>query len=293
MSLLRKTGALLGLALTGVLVAGCGTGGSRGPSAAPTREEEPSPRAAVELVSKQTICDVLFRTDGVMVNSVALMHNRQTSPGTAQQAREYARQAERIRSHARADMASKVEALSHSLRDFADWVDSPSGTFRGENFAIAGLELGNTCGIDKPTAGSSPKEAPTAPASPATSQTRHLSYFDVTTNSHLQGEGFWAANVTVCYVHPHPQANPDGTTRVSTDPWSVLIERPNGSYEQVPLSDLNQTTAGLGLQYGEELLHLGQCQTGWITVSPPGYGRFSGMKYSPKDFPNDTATWSW
>jgi hypothetical protein len=97
----------------------------------------------------------------------------------------------------------------------------------------------------------------------------------------------------VCYVEPHPQANPDGTTRVSTDPWSVLIERPNGSYDQVPVSNLDQTTAGLGPRNGDGLLQLGRCQTGSITFTPPGYGRFAGMKYSPADFPTDTVTWSW
>ena len=120
-----------------------------------------------------------------------------------------------------------------------------------------------------------------------------MTYFDVTVNSHLHGEGFWAANVTACYVRPHPDANPDGTTRVSTDPWSVLVERPNGSLVQVPVSHLSQTDGGTAPQYTEDLLSVGQCQTGWITVTPPGNGTFAGMKYAPRDFPNDTVTWQW
>jgi hypothetical protein len=190
-------------------------------------------------------------------------------------------------------MAAKVEALSHSLRDFADWVDSPAGGFGGDDFAVAGLELGNTCGLDLPPSNNGPVMTSPTGRGPAQADTRHLTYFDVSVNSHLRGEGFWAANMTVCYVRPHPEANADGTTRVSTDPWSVLIQQPNGSHEQMAVSSVGQTASGLSPRYGEDLLQLGQCQTGWITLSPPGSGRFAGMKYAPSDFPDDTATWQW
>lgn len=224
-----KTVITLGLALTGVLITGCGTNGSNRPTDAPTPASHSSARVAVQHVSDETICDLLFRDNGVMVKSVALMSQRQTSRETARLARRYAGEADRIGAHARVGMATKVQALSHSLRDYADWVDSPAGGFKGDDYAIAGLELGNTCGPDLPKSQSNSNNAPAADRPPAQSQARHLTYFDVTMNSHLHGEGFWAANLTACYVRPHPEANPDGTTRVSTDPWSVLIERPNGA----------------------------------------------------------------
>jgi hypothetical protein len=287
-----NTRTWFGLALTGLLLTGCGTSGSDGsPAAAPT--ESPSRTPKVQQVSDQTICDLLFRDNGVMVKSVGLMRQRQTTAATAHRAREYAREAQEIESHARADMAAKVEALSHSLRAFADWVDSPAGGFSGDDFAVAGLELGNTCGLDLPKATDSPNAPSPASVAPTQGPTKHLTYFDVTVNSHLHGEGFWAANVTACYVRPHPDANPDGTTRVSTDPWSVLVEGTNGSLAQVPVSDLIQTNVGMSPQYAEGLLSVGGCQTGWITVTPPGTGRFAGMKYAPNDFPNDAVTWQW
>ena len=161
---MMKTGVWLGLALTGVLVMGCGASGSdessTGPTAAAPTTASPSPSPTVQQVSDETICDLLFRDNGVMVKSVALMSKRQTTTGAARRAREYAEEAERIGTHAKGDMATKVEALTRSLRDFAESVDSPAGGFTGDDFAVAGLELGNTCDLDLPKAHDRPHDAP-------------------------------------------------------------------------------------------------------------------------------------
>ena len=233
----------------------------------------------------------------MMAKSVALMSELQTSSTSSREARAYAREARQIGSHASGDMATKVEALSRSLRAYAAWVDSSVGKFRGEDFAVAGLELGNTCGLALPEGQNSlgdPQDgaSPTLTGSSESNGIRHLTSFDVTLNAHTYGEGFIAANVTVCYVRPHPGANPDGSTRVSTDPWSLMIERRDGSIAEVPVSELARSSAP-GPRYTEALVDVGECQTGWISVTPPGDGTFAGMKYAPKDFPQDTATWQW
>src|SRR5687768_13296124 len=101
---MMRTGIWLGLAVIGVAVASCGTGGSDGSSADPSTAAPPSSTAAVQQVSDETICDLLFRDNGVMVKSVSLMSTRQTDADSARQARQYAREADRIGSHARANM---------------------------------------------------------------------------------------------------------------------------------------------------------------------------------------------
>src|SRR6478735_1327125 len=139
--------ASLVLLLTGVIAAGCGDGGAAESANAPAHSPT---QQAVQHVSDQTICDLVFRNNGVMAKSVALMSELQTSSTSSREARAYAREARQIGSHASGDMATKVEALSRSLRAYAAWVDSSVGKFRGEDFAVAGLELGNTCGLALP-----------------------------------------------------------------------------------------------------------------------------------------------
>lgn len=278
------------MALMSALVMSCGTNHASGSPASNTGASHTAP---VQHVSDKTICDLLFRDSGVMVQSVAMMGSQQTSPATARQAHQLAREAQTIGSHASGAMVSKVAALTNSLRDFAAWVESPTGSFTGEDFSVAGLELGNSCGLSMPMAQSTTTPALPADSGSATDETKRLSYFDVTVGDHLHASGHWAADVKVCYVRPHPGANQDGTTRVSTDPWSVLIQRTDGSLVPVPVGQLSPTSAAPVPRYVERLLRLGECQTGWITVKAPQGGSFAGMRYAPKDFPTDSAMWRW
>lgn len=284
-----KLGVCLSAFVGLVALAGCSVNHTTNNNVSAPESVVSSPSASVQQVSDETVCDLLFADGGAVARSAGLMSQRLSTERAAREARRYASALDRIRAHARPVMAAKVAALSQALRDYADWVGSPTSSFSGEAYAVAGLELGNTCGLRLPLGGS----VPDALGVPTQDATQHLTYFDVSVNSHLGGEGFWATNVTVCYRSPHPDANADGTTRVSTDPWSVLVQTPDGGLRATPVSELPRTNFGLNPQYSETLLSPGQCQMGWITVIPSGGGRFAGVKYAPRDFPTDTVTWRW
>ena len=128
----------------------------------------------------------------------------------------------------------------------------------------------------------------------AVGQTAHLAYFDVTVDDHRLLPGLWGARVKVCYTHPHPSANADGTTRVSTDPWEFGFGPDGGGvhYDKDPTIDTHVSDYWKPA-YGETRLALGQCHSGWVTVGlVEGAVGFRGMRYAPSDFPI-SATWQW
>ena len=86
-------------------------------------------------------------------------------------------------------------------------------------------------------------------------QTAHFPYFDVTVDDHRQDGAVWGAHVRVCYTRAHPSANPDGTTRVSTNPWQFGSLQPDGrvDYSASPTID-TRVTDYWRPAYGETLL---------------------------------------
>lgn len=124
-------------------------------------------------------------------------------------------------------------------------------------------------------------------------QTAHFAYFDVTVDDHRMLPGLWGAHVRVCYTHRHPSANPDGSTRVSTDPWQFGSGAgARAQYSKDPTID-TQVSDYWKPAYGEATLKVGQCHTGWLSVSlVEGVVGFSGMRYAPSNFPF-SATWRW
>lgn len=125
-------------------------------------------------------------------------------------------------------------------------------------------------------------------------QTAHFSYFDVTVDDHREDGAVWGAHVRVCYTRAHPSANPDGTTRVSTNPWQFGSAQQDGGvdYSASPTIDA-EITDYWRPAYAETLLRVGQCHAGWVSVSlVEAVTGFSGMRYAPNDF-DFSATWGW
>jgi hypothetical protein len=124
--------------------------------------------------------------------------------------------------------------------------------------------------------------------------TAHFPYFDVTVDGHRMDGAVWGAHVRVCYTHAHPSANPDGTTRVSTDPWRFGALNPDGrvEYSKNPTID-SRITDYWRPAYGEALVKVGQCHVGWVSVKlVEAATGFRGIRYAPNDFPF-SATWRW
>src|SRR5262245_47382644 len=111
---MRRVSGVVALAVLGIGLPACGNSGSSTTAQAPSTPSPSSPSAGIQQVSDDTTCDLLFRDNGVMVKSVALMSKHQTSLGSARQARAYAQEADRIASRASDDLTSKIEALSSS-----------------------------------------------------------------------------------------------------------------------------------------------------------------------------------
>lgn len=127
-----------------------------------------------------------------------------------------------------------------------------------------------------------------------TGQTAHLQYFDVTVLRFEFGQDGVSAGwkVRVCYTRGHPGANPDGTTRVSRDPWSVSVRDGEGAEpaQWQPLGDFEHDTTWTP-DYTEKQLRVGECNEGWLGIkhgSPDLV--FDGIRYAPADF-EGAATW--
>lgn len=129
-----------------------------------------------------------------------------------------------------------------------------------------------------------------------TGQTAHLAYFDVTFQRFAHGQDGVSAGwrVEVCYRRPHPNQNPDNTTRVSADPWSVQAldaEGPDGRPTWVAIDEFPRDD-GWSPPYATAQLKLGSCQTGWLGVRHGNPDlQFLAVRYAPADF-GDVVTWS-
>lgn len=164
---------------------------------------------------------------------------------------------------------------------------------------------------DPPTRSAEPPGAtrPTSPEPPPTpeatrpggpvsvtldvGETAHTTYFDVTV---LNSEGHPDATgmgvlVRVCYAAAHPDANDDGTTRTSTDPWSFgVYDGEGGTIDDVEFVRVDEfpPSSHWSPTYETRLLRVGECNEGWIQVSDgnPDLAR-PYIRYSPQDFGDD------
>ena len=180
---------------------------------------------------------------------------------------------------------------------------TPAASSSPAESAVATVAAVVTAGVSAtPASPASPAETPagTRPGGPqglslSIGQTARLRYFDVTVQRFAHGKDGISAGyrVQVCYAAPHPSANADGTTRVSTDPWSFLVRdgESGGRYRQVPVGELPRDWAW-SPSYRETLLRAGECSTGWIGVrhGSPDL-QWGGIVYQPADF-GDRVTWT-
>lgn len=124
--------------------------------------------------------------------------------------------------------------------------------------------------------------------------TAHLQYFDVTVFGREFTDTATGIEVEVCYAAEHPEANDDGTTRVSTDPWRFgVYDGETGVPEDTQyygVSEFEPTTA-FTPAYEEKMLSVGECNRGWIGVEHgnPDLAWVSA-RYQPADF-GDVITW--
>lgn len=158
-----------------------------------------------------------------------------------------------------------------------------------------------TSAVVTATVSAPPPSTPVSrPGKPVTKQvsmgsTVSLRYFDVTVSDfRFNGDGTEAgAKVRVCYTHPHAEANADGTTRVSTNPWSFGVRDLEGAtsskYTFVGVGEFDR--AGWTPAYREKGISVGECNSGWISVAhgSPDLD-FSYLRYAPRDF-GDKITW--
>lgn len=128
----------------------------------------------------------------------------------------------------------------------------------------------------------------------AVGETARLGYFDVTVHqikgeeNSVEGGGYHGARVTVCYVRIHPDANADGSTNTSTEPWTfgwfhdgepTWVLNPGGPGE-------SQLSDHWPPAYEPRTLKLEECNTGWITIDirKPWLLGISGVRYDPSAF---------
>ncbi|WP_460742068.1 hypothetical protein [Mariniluteicoccus endophyticus] len=126
-------------------------------------------------------------------------------------------------------------------------------------------------------------------------QTARLSYFDVTLLQFTHGKDGVSVGwkVQVCYTRPHPQQNSDGSTRVSTNPWSARIaDGETGSAPRWIRIDEMPRDNAWSPNYATRTIRLGECNMGWIGVT---HGNpdllWSGLRYAPADF-GDVVIWT-
>jgi len=91
-----------------------------------------------------------------MKKSTALISQRETEASFAAEARRYADDLDDISQRAGDDMSAKIDGYSTALRSYASWIDSPTGDFTGSDLSAAGLEIGNTCGVEQEGTSSAP-----------------------------------------------------------------------------------------------------------------------------------------
>ncbi|MEL4356666.1 MULTISPECIES: hypothetical protein [unclassified Luteococcus] len=126
-------------------------------------------------------------------------------------------------------------------------------------------------------------------------QTARLAHFDVTLLRHEFGKDGISVGwkVRTCYTKAHPQQNADGTTRVSTDPWSVQVIDGEGGTHSV-WAKISEFPADKGWEppYPQGTIKLGSCAEGWIAVRHENPDlQFQALRYQPSDF-GDVVTWS-
>lgn len=127
-------------------------------------------------------------------------------------------------------------------------------------------------------------------------QTAGLTYFDVTFQRFAHGQDGVSAGwrVETCYRRQHPGQTPDNTTRVSSDPWSVLVldaEGPDGRPVWVAINEFPRDNEW-SPPYPTTQLKLGRCQTGWLGVRHGNPDlQFLAVRYAPADF-GDVVTWN-
>lgn len=97
----------------------------------------------------------------------------------------------------------------------------------------------------------------------------------------------------VCYTSAHPDQNADGTTRVSTNPWSVLVRDGEGGQEgRWTAIDEFPTDKGWEPPYPTRLIKVGQCAEGWLAIKDDNPDlQYTAIRYAPADF-GDQVTWS-
>lgn len=122
-----------------------------------------------------------------------------------------------------------------------------------------------------------------------------LRYFDVAVGElQVDPDGTaWGAHVSVCYVAPHPDANAEGTTRTSLDPWAWFVQdgEGGGPGEWVAASE-TPTTTQWGPAYAEKALQVGECNDGWVTAAFGNPDLFlPKLRYQPADF-GDSIEWT-
>lgn len=128
----------------------------------------------------------------------------------------------------------------------------------------------------------------------AQGKTAHLTYFDVTFLRFAAGQDGISHGwkVRVCYTSPHPGQNADGTTRVSTNPWSVLVRDGEGGQEGrwVRIDDF-PADKGWAPSYPVRRISVGQCAEGWIAIRDENPDlQWLAIRYAPADF-GDQVTW--
>lgn len=154
---------------------------------------------------------------------------------------------------------------------------------------------------ESPAAESPTEESPPAESGGGTTElgegeSAELAHFTVTMHAaESQPDGLWEAwDIEVCYTSEHPGQNEDGTTRVSTDPWSVLARDGEGTedYEWYPIGDFEQNSEK-SPAFTETQLAVGDCTRGWLTADHGNPDlQFAGLRYAPADF-DEEVTWSY
>ena len=151
--------------------------------------------------------------------------------------------------------------------------------------ALARLGGQPSAGIHLPAAPASVKPSTsTTPTSLAIGQTAHLPYFDVTVSDvRTAPYGVSGVRVTVCYTHPHPDAQTDGSTRLSRDPWTFDVKRSDGSVSQLAPQWIEMSEPFIPV-YGDAHVRVGECRSGWITTIPSQGDVLTMANYAPSDF---------
>ena len=123
-----------------------------------------------------------------------------------------------------------------------------------------------------------------------------MRHFDVTV-SDVQWDSDGVAvgvKVAVCYTHAHPDANRDGTTRTSRDPWSFgLLDAESGKddYSFYRAREFDVSTHWTPV-YAERLVSVGECNSGWLGIEHGNPDLWIGyVRYAPSDF-GDQVTWN-